>query len=323
LWAYAGVITFKSDHHFMKFALIIELEKASKLIYNKLYGWLEAIVEMTPNLILAILILALFIIIGRVIKGVINKINAKIPADNGVVDLIGNLVFFAILTAGIFAALSILHLDKTVTSLLAGAGIVGLALGFAFQETAANLLSGVFMTFRKPISIGDVVETNGILGKVKELNLRATVLETPKGQNVIVPNKSVFYTPIINFSANEMRRVDIEVGVSYGENLAEVERVVLDAVAGLEGMIPGKDIELFYTEFGDSSINFQLRLWTADVREYSSTRLRSDAIKAIKAAFDQNGITIPFPIRTLDFGIKGGSRLDQVIQGGPNMKVES
>jgi small conductance mechanosensitive channel len=297
------------------------LEKASKLIYNKLYGWAEAIIEMTPNLILAIIILGLFIVAGKVIKGFINKINAKIPADNGVVDLIGNLVFFAVVTAGIFAALSILHLDKTVTSLLAGAGIIGLALGFAFQETAANLLSGVFMTFRKPISIGDVVETNGVLGKVKELNLRATVLETPKGQNVIVPNKSVFYTPIINYSSNQMRRIDVEVGVSYGENLAEVERIVLEAVTGLKGMIAEKKIELFYTEFGDSSINFQLRLWTSDVREYGYTRLRSDAIKAIKAAFDENGITIPFPIRTLDFGIKGGTRLDEVIQGESKTKT--
>ncbi len=292
--------------------IVFEIEKASKLIYNKIEGWMERFIEMTPNLILAVLLLAVFIITGRLLKGGIHRINSRIPADSGIVVLLGNVVFFAVVAAGIFAALSILHLDKTVTSLLAGAGILGLALGFAFQETAANFLSGVFMTFRKPISLGDIIETNGILGKVIDLNLRATVLETPKGQYVIVPNKSVFYTPIINYSTYGMRRLDLEVGVSYGEDLPMVKATVLEAVGSLQGMLEERPPELFYSAFADSSINFTLRLWTDDVSEYNQNRLRSDAMLAIKAAFDKEGITIPFPIRTLDFGIKGGTRLDQL-----------
>ncbi len=291
---------------------IIELERASKLIYNKVSGWFENFIEMTPNLILALLFLIIFVLIGKALKTGIQKVNPRISADSSIVALLGNVVFFVVITTGVFAALSILHLDKTVTSLLAGAGIIGLALGFAFQETAANFLAGVLMTFRKPLTLGDIIQTNGILGKVIELNLRATIIETPQGQYVIVPNKSVFYTPIINYSTYGMRRIDLEVGVSYGEKLPLVKDVVLTAVGGLEGLVPGKEPEFFYTAFADSSINFSIRLWTHEVDELNHARLRSDAILAIKAAFDSKGITIPFPIRTLDFGIKGGTRLDEM-----------
>ncbi len=300
--------------------LVPEFKQATERITDKLSDWSEQFVEMIPNIAVAFLTVILFGIIARLLQMGIKKIHRQGVADQGIMNLISNFVFYIVVGLGIFMSLSVLQLDKTVTSLLAGAGIITLALGFAFQETAANFLAGVLMTFRRPITIGDLIETNDIEGYVKALNLRATVIETTQGQDVIIPNKTVFYSAIKNYSVNGHRRIDLEVGVSYGENLRRVRDITLASVEKLEGLMPGRDIQLFYTKFDNSSINFVLRFWTADTHQVNFFQMRNEAIINIKEAYDKNGITIPFPIRTLDFGIKGGQKLNELIDTS-NMRV--
>jgi small-conductance mechanosensitive channel len=298
--------------------VIIEFQEAAARITEKLATWAMELIEMIPNMAVAVLVILIFFVIARLLRMGIRKINRSAVADRGIMHLISNFVFFIVIGLGIFMALSVLQLDKTVTSLLAGAGIIGLALGFAFQETAANFLSGVLMTIRKPITLGDLIESNGITGYVKELNLRATVLENTEGQDIIIPNKSVFYSSIKNYTVNGRRRIDIEVGVSYGEDLFRVRDITLDCIKNVEGIMTDKKIQLFYTKFDNSSINFVLRIWTADTAQINYFKMRSDVIMAIKAAYDANDITIPFPIRTLDFGIKGGTKLNEVLKDSKN-----
>ncbi len=302
--------------------VIIEFQEAATRITEKLATWAMELIEMIPNMAVAILVILIFFIIARLLRMGIRKINRSAVADRGIMHLISNFVFFIVFGLGIFMALSVLQLDKTVTSLLAGAGIIGLALGFAFQETAANFLSGVLMTIRKPITLGDLIESNGITGYVKELNLRATVLENTEGQDIIIPNKSVFYSAIKNYTVNGRRRIDIEVGVSYGEDLFRVRDITLDCIKNVEGIMTDKKIQLFYTKFDNSSINFVLRVWTADTAQINYFKIRSEVIMSIKAAYDANGITIPFPIRTLDFGIKGGTKLNEMLKDSKNDPVQ-
>ncbi len=293
--------------------VIIEFQEATARITEKISTWAIELIEMIPNMAVAILVVLIFFGIARLLQIGLRKINRSAVADRGIMHLISNFVFYIVMGLGVFMALSVLQLDKTVTSLLAGAGIIGLALGFAFQETAANFLSGILMTIRKPITVGDLIESNGITGYVKDLNLRCTVLETTEGQDVIIPNKSVFYSPIKNYTVNGRRRIDIEVGVSYGEDLSRVRDITIDCLKDIEGVMQDKKIQLFYTKFDNSSINFVLRIWTADTAQVNYFKMRSDVIMAIKSAYDENDITIPFPIRTLDFGIKGGTKLNEMM----------
>jgi small-conductance mechanosensitive channel len=212
--------------------------------------------------------------------------------------------------------LSILQLDKAVTSILAGAGIIGLALAFAFQDIAANFISGIFISFRRPVHIGDIVKIKDYMGKVEEINLRDTVIRTFQGQMVIIPNKDVFQSPIENFTLLGKRRIDLTIGVSYGDDLQKVEDITLEALKDIKGLCTEEQATLFYKEFGDSSINFVLRLWVSSTSQPDFLRLGSEAIKRIKKAYDENDIMIPFPIRTLDFGIKGGVPLGDVHLNG-------
>jgi len=150
------------------------------------------------------------------------------------------------------------------------------------------------------------------MGTAKSTNLRVTVIETFQGQEVFVPNKDVLQNPIINYSAIGKRRIDLGVGISYGDDLAKVQRVVLETIKNLEGVIDKDNVVFDYGEFGDSSINFTIRFWIKYPGDPGFLVVRNNAIMKIKEAFDENDIMIPFPIRTLDFGIRGGEKLSEM-----------
>jgi small conductance mechanosensitive channel len=214
---------------------------------------------------------------------------------------LGVLLYVVVVMTGVFFALGVLGLDKTLTSLLAGAGIIGLALGLAFQDMGANLLSGIYMSIERPFRTGHLIKSNDYFGTVERISLRQTEILTPEGQLVLIPNKKIFENPIINFSATSRRRVDIPVGVSYADDLEHVKQIAIAALRELPSRDPSRDVELYYDEFGESSINFVVRFWISFARQPDFLQARSEAIERIKNAFDANEITIPFPIRTIEF----------------------
>ena len=290
-----------------------DFERAFDEGVAKISGWMEGFIQSLPNIFAALLILLLFWMGAKVLRRTVALGLRQVSQHRGLIDLASGLVYIALLAVGLFVALGILDLDKTVTTLLAGAGIVGLALGFAFQDTAQNFISGVFLTIRGPFRDGDIIQTNEFLGTVLRINMRATELRTFQGQKVIIPNSKVFQSPIVNFSDMGSRRIDLSVGVAYGEDLERVRRVTLEAVQALPVLLADREVELFYEEFGDSSIDFEVRFWIPFRTWPQFLHARSEAIIAIKQAFDREGITIPFPIRTLDFAPVGGVTLRQEI----------
>lgn len=283
----------------------------NKLI-NKLDGWLDALILMLPNILLAVIVVILFYFAARVISAAASKILRRISHHEAVNSLISRVIYIALILTGMFFALGLLQLDKTVTSLLAGLGIIGIALGFAFQDIAANFMSGIALAMRQPFKTGDYIESNDKFGRVERINLRTTDIISVEGQRVIIPNKEVYQNVLINFSYQNKRRLDLTVGVSYGEDLEAVEEITLAAVKDIPQRDTSKDVELMYDEFADSSINFTLRIWLNYNAQIDYVKAKHTAIKNIKKAYDQNGITIPFPIRTLDFGIKGGEKLSEM-----------
>ncbi|MCA9514891.1 MAG: mechanosensitive ion channel family protein, partial [Myxococcales bacterium] len=189
---------------------------------------------------------------------------------------------------------------------------IGIALGFAFQDIAANFVSGVLLAINRPFEVGDLIESADFKGRVEQITLRWTQGRSLDGQVVFLPNKEVFENPITNYNRAPDRRVAVEIGVAYGDDLEKAEQIALSAVEKLGIHKPERPLELFYTAFGDSSINFVLRFWV-ESSQHAWLAARSAAIKAVKVAFDDAGITIPFPIRTLDFGVVGGEPLREAL----------
>lgn len=291
----------------------MDINKAYQIIVNKLSLWLKELIRLLPNIALAAVILVIGLFIARWLKKFACKIFKRFISNETLTNLFSSLVYIFALGIIFFVSLSVLNLDKAVTSILAGAGIIGLALAFAFQDIAANFMSGIFLSIRRPLHTGDIVQIKDYMGKITQINLRDTVLKTFQGQMVIIPNKEVLQNPIENYSLLGKRRMDLTVGISYGEDLQKVKNITLNAVQGIDGLTKEDEITFFYKEFGDSSINFDIRLWVRTPEQPEYLHVRSEAIMRIKKAYDENNITIPFPIRTLDFGIKGGTQLSDVV----------
>lgn len=288
-----------------------DISKVYEILTEKLSTWGDELIAMLPNLALATFVLVIGLFLSKTIKKFARKLIDRLSKQDSLNSLFESFVYILAIGITLFAALSILKLDKAVTSILAGAGIVGLALAFAFQDIAANFISGIFISFRRPLHIGDIVKVQDYMGTVEDINLRDTVLLTFQGQRVIIPNKEVFQNPIENYSLLGKRRMDLLVGISYGDDLQKVKDVVMKAVEKVS-VRTNDPITFFYDEFGDSSINFQVRIWINNPDQPIWLQGRSEAVMLIKKAFDENDITIPFPIRTLDFGIKGGERLADI-----------
>lgn len=289
-----------------------DFQKVLDILTGKLDGWLETLIAMLPNMVVSILVLIITYLIARGIRTLSPKVLNKLSEKVSINSLFSTLFYIGTLGVGLIIALNVLHLEQTVTSLLAGAGIIGLALGFAFQDITANFISGILIAFRKPIQVGDIIQTEQFIGTVEKIDLRVTVIRTFQGLHVIIPNKDIFQAPVTNFTKTYERRVDLEIGVSYSDNLEQVKQVTLEAIQGLDFLLPGKEVKLFYKEFGASSINLVIMFWVHYPDEPGYLAARSDAIMAVKKAYDQHDITIPFPIRTLDFDIKGGKTLSDM-----------
>jgi len=298
----------------------MEINNPSELILGKLEEWIRTAIIMLPNIVTAIIIIVVGYLLAKLARNLIGKGMRRVTGHDALLSLITTTVYTAIILVFCFLALGVLNLDRTVTTLLAGAGIIGLALGFAFQDIMANFMSGVIMAIRKPFKEGDLIQSQDNKGVVVRLNLRATILRSLQGQILIVPNKDVFENTITNYNTLGRRRIDLECGVSYGDDLEKVKKLTLEAVKKINNVLQDQDISLYFTEFGDSSINFIVRFWVPFKKQPDYLTAKSEAIMAIKKVYDDNDIMIPFPIRTLDFGIKGGEKLHEVWPKNGNNK---
>jgi len=293
----------------------LDIQGALQQSLDKVTGWIEALIQKLPELVAAVIVLTLFWIGARILRRIALTLLDRVTDHGPLKSLAGKVVFVAVILTGLMVALGILNLGKTVTSMLAGLGIVGLALGFAFQDIAQNFMSGVIMSIRRPFTDGHLIETAGYRGVVQAIDLRATTLRPATGQIVRIPNADVYGNAVTNYSATGERRVDLECGVSYTDDLESAGRVALDAVAEVDGRDESREPELFWKEFGGSSVNFVVRFWIPFRASHADyLRAKNDAIVAVKTAFDAEGVGIPYPITTLDFDDVGGRTLGQQLE---------
>ncbi|MBB4078200.1 small conductance mechanosensitive channel [Lewinella aquimaris] len=292
------------------------LELDFQPLFDELQRWWALALRNLPNMLLALIVVVVGYVITRFAKKYFNRISRRLVHDSTVAGLLSSFLTVLLVLAFLFLTLSVLNLTGIVQSVLAGAGVVGLALGLAFQDPILNLFSGIMLSVRTLFREGDLIEVNGYFGKVREVTLRHTTMVTLQGQDVMIPNKIVAQEPIKNYNKLRMRRVDLSCGVSYGDDLDKVRDITIAAVKERVAYDTSKDVQLFFNEFGDSSINYTLRFWLDGGKSGQADYLeaQSDAIMAIKRAYDDNDIMIPFPIRTLDFGIKGGEKLSDMAE---------
>lgn len=282
-----------------------QLSEAYNLLIDKLESWFNAIVSNIPNLVLAIVVLVAAYFIAKYVNKYVTKLVSRKIQQNSITNMIGSLSSVVVVLAGLFLALGILNLSKTLTSLLAGAGVAGLAIGLALQGTLSNTFAGIVLSFRKKIQIGHWVETNGFSGEVIDINLKDFTIKEADNNMVIIPNKMILDNPMKNYTLTTKMRVFLECGVGYESDLDHVEQLTKATICNTFDQIEKPDdVEFYYTEYGGSSINYLCRFWIDAENALEKMRSKSKAIIEIKKAYDKENINIPFPIRTLQFDNK-------------------
>ncbi|WP_143885228.1 mechanosensitive ion channel family protein [Chryseobacterium binzhouense] len=270
---------------------------------KKLTNWINELIEKTPNIIIATVLFILGFYLSGVVKKLVVKLLEKRKVKLSARMMIGNIISIITVSAFLMFALNVLSLDNMLKTVLAGAGVAGLAIGLALQGTLSNTFSGVALSFVKDLSIGDTIDSNGYTGVIQDINLRVVKLKTPDGNLVMIPNRAIIENPLKNYSRNPITIVAVNCGIEYGANLEDVQMIVVDAVASHDENLRKEDIIFFYKEFGDSSINFEVRFPMPSKNLAETAVAKSKAIVAIKKSLDQHNISIPFPIRTLDFPV--------------------
>ena len=266
------------------------MQNAWSLIEEKLNGWWVYSVRMLPNFVLAIVLLAVFWLIARMVRNIAYRFILRVSKSISVSSLLSGVIYILILISGVMTALDILELDKTVASLLAGVGIIGLALGFAFQDLTSNFISGAFIALKRPFDVGHIVETNGFTGTIEEIRLRSTTLKTSAGLHVIIPNKDIFQKPIINYSRTDARRVELDFAIPNSIDAPFAERIIRTAIVTLGGTNGVRDFEFYYTAIESPNMRIHVTFWTQRIDPASFLQVRHEAILAIFSSFRENGI---------------------------------
>ncbi|MEO8254027.1 MAG: mechanosensitive ion channel domain-containing protein [Flavobacterium sp.] len=281
-----------------------KIEETINQLWDKMGVWLNTLILKLPNFIMAIVIMVLFYFIARTFKRLLLKILLHRVAQKSIQNISAKIVFIVILLIGFFISLSVLGLNKVLTSVLAGAGVLGLAIGLALQGTLSNTFGGVVLSFMHKIRINDYIETGEVKGFVSEITLRNVVLRQTDNNYVIVPNSKFVDNYFTNYSISTRSRIVVKCFVSYESDLQKVEDLVKRVISENFERNEGENVEFFFTEFGDYSISFMCRFWIDMVKIKEEHDARHKAIKLIKNNFEAEGIIIPYPTRTIEFGKK-------------------
>jgi len=264
--------------------------------------------DHVPHIIVAAFVLIVFLVIATLVKRIFIRLhNVKyIGSYVNVALLVGNLIYVSILVFGFFWALSILGLEQPIEKFLAGAGVVGIIAGFALKDITSNIFSGFLVDIQRPYKIGDWVEIDGRYGVIKKIGWVATQIRTVAGQQAFIPNQIVYNGTFTNYSAIGQRRVILESGVSYGDDLERVQAVALDEINKIPFVMKNTQIDFYFTGIGSSTYNFMVRFWIRFKNNDDYNKGMHEAIVRLKRRFEEEDISIAYNVTTLDFGVKGG-----------------
>jgi small conductance mechanosensitive channel len=250
----------------------------------------ELIQTYALPIIWAILIFVIGRIIAKALAGGLAKMMIKSKVDETLVKFLRSIAYIAMLLFVIMAALAKLGIQTT--SFAAVIAAAGLAIGLSMQSTLSNLAAGIMLILFRPFKMGDFVEAGGVSGTIEEIQIFCTMMKSADNKAIIVPNGQIIGNTITNYSAKELRRIDMVIGVSYKDNLKIVRSVLEDILSKDERILKDPAPTIGVGELADNSVNFVVRPWVKS-GDYWPTLF--DLNETIKLRFDSEGISIPYP----------------------------
>jgi len=249
------------------------------------------------SFVVGIIILLIFVFLSKGLRKIVKtKLFPKYKLDEGIQLVILRVTHYLLVGLGIIVAVQSIGLN--LTSLAVVFGLLSVGIGFGLQHVASNFISGLIILFERPIKIGDRITIGDVLGDVENISLRATLIRTVDNISIIVPNSEFITSRVINWSHRDPKvRIHIPVGVAYGSDVPLVVKSLLEAARNHPEVMKDPPPKVWFSEFGDSSLNFELLVWTLDPKKRPD--VISELNRAIDEAFRKNKVEIPFPQRDL------------------------
>lgn len=249
-------------------------------------------VSYAPKVAAALVVMLAFWILYRITRGPLVILLERSGLHEALTNrLVHSFYRFVILIFG--AVMAAEQVGINVGAALAGIGIAGVAIGFAAQDSIANILAGLFILLDKPFEVTDWVTVSDQYGEVVEITMRTTRIRTVRNTYVVMPNKSIVDAVLENHSKHGSTRVDVPIGIAYKEYIPDARKVVLEAVRGLDEILKTPEPDVVVTEMADSSINMNVRIWINEASREMPIKFK--VLEACKLALDKAGIEIPFP----------------------------
>ncbi|HYV64914.1 MAG TPA: mechanosensitive ion channel domain-containing protein, partial [Myxococcales bacterium] len=250
-------------------------------------------------------------LISRVVRFVLEEdVYPRVNLGRGLRQVVSTLLHYALLLVGFLLALAALGVDLTKVTILASA--LGVGIGFGLQNVVNNFVSGLILLYEQPVQVGDVIELGTLSGEVRRIGVRSSTVRTFQGADVIVPNSNFISAEVVNWTRSDRwRRVDIALGVAYGTEPARVIELLLAIAKGNGAVSAAPEPVAFFTGFGDSALQFELRVWTA-VDTWVATA--SDLRASIHETLPRAGLVLAFPqldvwVRSVPPGAKGATQV--------------
>ncbi|ARU15326.1 mechanosensitive ion channel family protein [Croceicoccus marinus] len=269
-------------------------------INREIMGMAEGLVASLPSLAIGLVIILLTWLVAKIAVRITARLSARAHLRESLRTLIATVTTVGVWLVGLMIAATIVLPGLEPAGLIAGLGLGTVAIGFAFQDIFENFLAGVLIMLRENMEIGDLIEVEGVLGRVESITLRETHIRQLSNELTIMPNSMLFKNPVQILTDAHIRRDELTVGVSYDTDLDHAMEVIKGALVGIEAIDDDKPVSVFAWSYGASSVDFLVQWWS-DARPRDRRETKSDVVRAIKRALDDAGIEIPFPYVTHTF----------------------
>lgn len=264
-------------------------------ITTSVRGMADAFIARVPYLVVALVVYALFHVLARAIRTLARRFATRGSRHANAGLAIGRLAYGGVLLLGSLVALVIAIPGFTPGQLVSVLGISSVAIGFAFRDILQNFLAGILLLINEPFRVGDQIVLKGMEGTVEEIQTRATLIRTYDGRRIVIPNTELFVNSVVVNTANRIRRLEYDVGVGYGDDVAHVKAVARAALVATPGVLVEPAPDVLVWELAPSAVQVRLRWWIEPPEQFEVVIARDAVLERVKQAFVAAGIDLPFP----------------------------
>jgi small-conductance mechanosensitive channel len=279
----------------------MNLEESVTTAWGKIQAMIDGVIVMLPNLVLAIIVFALFFAAAKTLKSLVKRLTRRYRHARNLGMVLGRLSQGVVILIGLFVALSIVIPSFKAGDLIQLLGISGVAIGFAFRDILQNFLAGILILLTEPFRIDDQIVFKGFEGTVESIETRATTMRTYDGRRIVIPNSELFTNSVMVNTAFENRRLEYDVGIGYGDDIDLAKRLILEAVRSVDGVLSEPAPDVLVMELAESTVNIRVRWWISPPRRADALDARDRVLTAIKKILTANGIDLPFPTQQILF----------------------